>query len=63
MKDISKLNSKRKTSKSYEIYYDKTSERYVFEIFDEALVPLLIKCGTLRPRELEITRNQKLHLN
>ena len=50
--------------KSFEIYYDETSKRFVFEIFDkEALFPLLIKVEPMDPRVLDVTRNQKLHLS
>ena len=48
---------------SYEIFYDETSERYIFEIIDvDSLFPLLIKVQSIKPRELVLTRNQKLHL-
>jgi hypothetical protein len=52
-----------KFKKSYEIFYDETSERYIFEITDvDSLFPLLIKVQSIGPRELVLTRSQKLHL-
>ena len=49
--------------KSHEIFYDETSQRYIFEIIDvDSLFPLLIKVQSIEPRELVLTRNQKLHL-
>ena len=52
-----------KFKKSYEIFYDETSERYIFEIIDvDSLFPLLIKVQSVEPRELVFTRSQKLHL-
>ena len=47
----------------YEISYDETSERCVFKIIDvDSFLPLLIKVPSLEPRELILTKNQKLHL-
>ncbi len=55
-----KLNNE---TNGYEITYDETSERSVFKIIDvDSLFPLLIKVQSIEPRELIITRNQKLHL-
>jgi hypothetical protein len=52
-----------KLKKSYEIFYDETYQRYIFEIIDvDSLFPLLIKVQSLEPRELVLTRSQKLHL-
>ena len=54
---------KSRPTKSYEIYYDENLQRYVFEIDDtEALFPLWIKAPSVSPRELVITKNQKMHL-
>jgi hypothetical protein len=59
--DISKKLQQLK--KSHEIFYDETSQRYILEIIDvDSLFPLLIKVQSIEPRELVLTRNQKLHL-
>jgi hypothetical protein len=50
--------------KSYEIYYDPTSEKFVLHIGDfDGLLPLLIKGDKLeRVYNLEFTRNRKLRI-
>jgi hypothetical protein len=53
----------KKFKKSYEIFYDEISERYVLQIIDvDSLFPLLIKVPSIGPRELIFTNKQKLHL-
>ena len=63
MEDRSKLKGKKQPKKSYEIYYDETSERFVFDVFDvDALFPLLIRVPSISPRELIVTKQQRIHL-
>ena len=55
---------KSKPIKSYEIFFDPTSERFVFEIQDfDGLFPLLIKGDEIeRVYELKHTKNGKLQI-
>ena len=56
-------NSKNQSKKSFELSYSEASMQYVFEIFDEALFPLIIKYRSSRPRKLIVTQKQKLHFD
>lgn len=55
---------KNRPNKSYGLYYDHVSERFVFEIQDsDAMFPLLIKAaGVERPYTLVKSRYGKLSL-
>lgn len=52
------------SGKSFEIYFDDASERFVFDIHDmDGMLPLVIRgLGICRAYELVITRNGKLQL-
>ena len=55
----------KKPVRGFEFYYDKVSERYVFEIHDtDGMLPLLIKIKTPATRVYEIvqTRTGKLNM-
>jgi hypothetical protein len=58
------LRGKEQTvKKSYELFYDETSERPILKIIDvDSMFPLLIKVPSVEPRELIFTKNQKIHL-
>ena len=63
MRDRPQFKNLKQPIKGFEVYYDKVSERYVFEIYDtDGMLPLLIKTPTTRVYEIVQTRTGKLNM-
>jgi len=63
LRDKPKFKKPKQPVRGFEFYYDKVSERYVFEIHDtDGMLPLLIKTPVTRVYEIVQTRTGKLNM-